>query len=75
MNAKIFGIFAFITFTGEYGQLGHQTVTSSDEPQRVEFFRAEQMRVLDVVCGTWNTFAAAVKEEVACAENSIKCTC
>uniref|UniRef100_A0A3Q2WR04 RCC1 domain containing 1 n=2 Tax=Haplochromis burtoni TaxID=8153 RepID=A0A3Q2WR04_HAPBU len=60
---------------GEYGQLGHQTVTSSDEPQRVEFFRAEQMRVLDVVCGTWNTFAAVVKEEVACAENSTKCTC
>lgn len=51
---------------GEYGQLGHQTVTSLDEPQRVEFFRAEHMRVLDVVCGTWNTFAAAVKEEVAC---------
>uniref|UniRef100_A0A3P8SJ59 RCC1 domain containing 1 n=1 Tax=Amphiprion percula TaxID=161767 RepID=A0A3P8SJ59_AMPPE len=50
---------------GEYGQLGHQTLTSSDEPQRVEFFRVEQMHVVDVVCGAWNTFAAVVKEEVA----------
>ncbi|KAG7522377.1 hypothetical protein JOB18_020699 [Solea senegalensis] len=50
---------------GEYGQLGHQTLISSDEPQRVEFFRGQQMRVVDVVCGTWNTFAAAIKEEVA----------
>ncbi|XP_069018594.1 RCC1 domain-containing protein 1-like [Embiotoca jacksoni] len=50
---------------GEYGQLGHETLMSSDEPQRVEFFKAEQMRVVDVVCGTWNTFAAAVKEKVA----------
>ncbi|XP_028264396.1 RCC1 domain-containing protein 1 isoform X2 [Parambassis ranga] len=51
---------------GDYGQLGHQTLASLDEPQRVEFFKTEQMRVVDVVCGTWNTFAAAVKEEVAC---------
>ncbi|XP_071359187.1 RCC1 domain-containing protein 1-like [Trachinotus anak] len=51
---------------GEYGQLGHQALISSDEPQRVEFFREQQMRVIDVVCGTWNTFAAVVKEEVAC---------
>ncbi|CAB1440987.1 unnamed protein product [Pleuronectes platessa] len=49
---------------GEYGQLGHQTLISSDEPQRVEFFREQQMRVVDVVCGTWNTFAAVIKEEV-----------
>nr|XP_019934875.1 PREDICTED: RCC1 domain-containing protein 1 isoform X1 [Paralichthys olivaceus] len=49
---------------GEYGQLGHQTLISSDEPQCVEFFREQQMRVVDVVCGTWNTFAAVVKEEV-----------
>ena len=52
------------TISGEYGQLGHQTLISSDEPQRVEFFREQQMRVVDVVCGTWNTFAAVVKEEV-----------
>ncbi|XP_047451559.1 RCC1 domain-containing protein 1-like isoform X2 [Mugil cephalus] len=50
---------------GEYGQLGHETLQSSDEPQRVEFFRLEQMHVVDVACGTWNTFAAVVKEEVA----------
>ncbi|XP_029951980.1 RCC1 domain-containing protein 1 [Salarias fasciatus] len=50
---------------GEYGQLGHHTLTSSDEPQRVEFFTAEQMHVVDVVCGTWNTFVAVVKEEEA----------
>ncbi|XP_053282544.1 RCC1 domain-containing protein 1 [Pleuronectes platessa] len=49
---------------GEYGQLGHQTLISSDEPQCVEFFREQQMRVVDVVCGTWNTFAAVIKEEV-----------
>ncbi|KAK2842083.1 hypothetical protein Q5P01_012283 [Channa striata] len=51
---------------GEYGQLGHQTLISSDEPQCVEFFRGQQMRVVDVVCGAWNTFAAVIKEEVAC---------
>ncbi|XP_044049318.1 RCC1 domain-containing protein 1-like isoform X2 [Siniperca chuatsi] len=51
---------------GDYGQLGHQTLISSDEPQLVEFFREQQMRVVDVVCGAWNTFAAVVKEEVAC---------
>ncbi|XP_062276379.1 RCC1 domain-containing protein 1-like isoform X2 [Scomber scombrus] len=49
---------------GEYGQLGHQTL-SSDEPQQVEFFREQQMCVVNVVCGAWNTFAAVVKEEVA----------
>ncbi|XP_042351889.1 RCC1 domain-containing protein 1-like [Plectropomus leopardus] len=51
---------------GDYGQLGHQTLVSSDEPQRVELFREQQMRVVDVVCGAWNTFAAVVKEEVGC---------
>ncbi|XP_018519739.1 RCC1 domain-containing protein 1 [Lates calcarifer] len=51
---------------GEYGQLGHQTLVSSDEPQCVEFFREQQMHVVDVVCGTWNTFVAIIKEEVAC---------
>ncbi|XP_068458709.1 RCC1 domain-containing protein 1-like [Clinocottus analis] len=50
---------------GDYGQLGHQTLMSSDEPQRVEFFRQQQMLVADVVCGAWNTFAAVTKEEVA----------
>lgn len=58
-------IFPSITISGDYGQLGHQTLMSSDEPQLVEFFREQQMRVVDVVCGAWNTFAAVVKEEVA----------
>ncbi|XP_053740966.1 RCC1 domain-containing protein 1-like [Synchiropus splendidus] len=42
---------------GEYGQLGYQT-SCSDEPLRVEFFTERQMCVADVVCGSWNTFAA-----------------
>ncbi|XP_043980943.1 RCC1 domain-containing protein 1-like isoform X2 [Gambusia affinis] len=49
---------------GEYGQLGHQTTSSLDEPQCVEFFRTENLHVVDVVCGSWNTFTAAVKKEV-----------
>lgn len=53
-----------VTIPGSYGQLGHQNLISSDEPQRVEFFREQQMCVVDVVCGAWNTFAAVVKEEV-----------
>lgn len=55
-----------VTILGEYGQLGHQAVTSCDEPQRVEFFRQQQMHVVDVVCGAWNTFAAVVRNEEAC---------
>ena len=51
--------------SGNYGQLGHRSLTSSDEPQRVEFFREQQLSVVDVVCGMWNTFVAVVKEEVA----------
>nr|XP_040019196.1 RCC1 domain-containing protein 1-like [Gasterosteus aculeatus aculeatus] len=51
---------------GDYGQLGQQNLLSSDEPQRVEFFREQQMHVTDVVCGAWNTFAAVAEEEVAC---------
>lgn len=51
--------------SGNYGQLGHRSLTSSDEPQRVEFFREQQLSVVDVVCGAWNTFVAVVKEEVA----------
>ncbi|XP_026168133.1 RCC1 domain-containing protein 1 isoform X2 [Mastacembelus armatus] len=50
---------------GEYGQLGHQMLISSDEPQCVEFFKEQQMRVVDVECGAWNTFAAVIKEDVA----------
>ncbi|XP_054633126.1 RCC1 domain-containing protein 1-like [Dunckerocampus dactyliophorus] len=49
---------------GEYGQLGYET-SCSDEPQRVEYFSKQKMRVVDVTCGAWNTFAAVVKEEAA----------
>lgn len=48
---------------GKYGQLGHQNVLSSDEPQCVEFFKEQRLCVTEVVCGTWNTFAAVVKQE------------
>ena len=47
---------------------------STDEPQRVEFFREQQMSVVDVVCGAWNTFAAVVKEEGAL-KNTMKSPC
>uniref|UniRef100_A0A3B3YAZ7 RCC1 domain containing 1 n=1 Tax=Poecilia mexicana TaxID=48701 RepID=A0A3B3YAZ7_9TELE len=50
------------TWGWEYGQLGHQTTSSLDEPQCVEFFRNENLHVVDVVCGSWNTFTAAVKK-------------
>ncbi|XP_037110450.1 RCC1 domain-containing protein 1-like isoform X1 [Syngnathus acus] len=49
---------------GQYGQLGYET-SCSDEPRRVEFFSEQRMRVVDVTCGAWNTFAAVVREEVA----------
>lgn len=58
-------IFHSVTISGDYGQLGQQTLISTDEPRRVEFFIEKQMCVVDVVCGPWNTFAAVVKEEVA----------
>lgn len=53
-----------LLFPGEYGQLGYQA-SCSDEPQRVEFFSDQQMCVVNVVCGAWNTFAAVVKDETA----------
>lgn len=56
--------FASVVLSGEYGQLGHQTLISTDEPQRVEFFREQHLHVVDVVCGAWNTFAGVAKEEV-----------
>ncbi|XP_061577503.1 RCC1 domain-containing protein 1-like [Cololabis saira] len=57
---------------GEYGQLGHQTSVSSDEPQLVEFFREKQMQVVDVVCGPWNTFTAILEEDVLGLKNTTK---
>ena len=66
--------FLLFPFSGDYGQLGHQALMSTDEPQRVEFFREQQMSVVDVVCGAWNTFAAVVKEEGAL-KNTMKSPC
>lgn len=48
---------------GKYGQLGHQNLLSSDEPQCVDFFKEHQLYVNDVICGEWNTFVAVVKRE------------
>ncbi|KAK6475047.1 RCC1 domain-containing protein 1-like isoform X1 [Huso huso] len=44
---------------GDYGQLGHGTPRSSDQPLHVEYFTKEGLCVLDVVCGSWNTFVLA----------------
>lgn len=61
---EIFRVFPYYYFSpGEYGQLGHHTLNSLDEPQCVEFFSAENLLVVDVVCGPWNTFTAAVQKK------------
>lgn len=44
---------------GDYGQLGHGAPQSSDQPLHVEYFTKEGLCVLDVVCGSWNTFVLA----------------
>ncbi|XP_056138245.1 RCC1 domain-containing protein 1 [Lampris incognitus] len=49
---------------GEYGQLGHKTLMSSDEPRPVDFFRDHGLHVVDVVCGEWTTFSAVAKDEL-----------
>ncbi|XP_043083832.1 RCC1 domain-containing protein 1 [Puntigrus tetrazona] len=48
---------------GRYGQLGHGAENSTDEPTLVDYFPSHRMRVKDVVCGLWNTFASAVPKE------------
>ncbi|XP_043536408.1 RCC1 domain-containing protein 1-like isoform X1 [Chiloscyllium plagiosum] len=48
---------------GNYGQLGHGQTNSSDLPRLVEYFVQNHLSVLDVVCGTWNTFVFAQQEE------------
>ncbi|XP_041074007.1 RCC1 domain-containing protein 1-like isoform X3 [Polyodon spathula] len=45
--------------TCDYGQLGHGAPRSSDQPLHVEYFTKEGLCVLDVVCGSWNTFVLA----------------
>ncbi|XP_020382995.2 RCC1 domain-containing protein 1 isoform X1 [Rhincodon typus] len=47
---------------GNYGQLGHGQSNSSDLPRLVEYFVRNRLSVLDVVCGTWNTFVFAQQE-------------
>ncbi|XP_048828381.1 RCC1 domain-containing protein 1-like [Brienomyrus brachyistius] len=48
---------------GDYGQLGHGTPHSSDQPMQVDYFSNQGLCVLDVVCGPWNTFVCAVERE------------
>lgn len=55
--------FTLLSETGLYGQLGHGSRCSSDEPKIVEFFSNGKMSVEDVICGLWNTFVAAVPKE------------
>ncbi|TSM52237.1 RCC1 domain-containing protein 1 [Bagarius yarrelli] len=49
--------------TSLYGQLGHGSRCSLDEPNVVKFFSAAKMSVEDVSCGLWNTFVAAVPRD------------
>lgn len=49
--------------TGHYGQLGHGSRCSSDEPKIVEFFSGARMSVEDVSCGLWNTLVAALPRD------------
>ncbi|XP_039628974.1 RCC1 domain-containing protein 1-like isoform X2 [Polypterus senegalus] len=46
---------------GKYGQLGHDSIQSADQPKRVEYFAKQQFYVQHVVCGAWNTFAQVSK--------------
>ncbi|XP_053128422.1 RCC1 domain-containing protein 1 isoform X3 [Hemicordylus capensis] len=45
---------------GKYGQLGHRDSASSDRARRVQYFEERSLRVVDVVCGPWSTYACAV---------------
>ncbi|KAG5839701.1 RCC1 domain-containing protein 1-like isoform X1 [Anguilla anguilla] len=48
---------------GEYGQLGHKTTQTLDQPTRVDFFADRSLRVVDVVCGPWNTFVCTEEKD------------
>lgn len=52
-----------VSLLGHYGQLGHGTENSTDEPTLVDYFPSHRMCVKDVVCGLWNTFVSAVPKE------------
>ena len=47
-----------VTYLGDYGQLGHGTLVSSDQPSLVDFFPRRGLCVEDVRCGPWNTFVS-----------------
>lgn len=63
INLLLFNVL-IVFISGEYSQLGHQTLISIDEPQRVDFFKEQRLHVVDVVCGPWNTFTAVAEEEM-----------
>ncbi|KAM8783149.1 RCC1 domain-containing protein 1 isoform 1-T1 [Rhynchonycteris naso] len=48
---------------GKYGQLGHSDTASWDRPCRVEYFVDNQLQVMAVSCGPWNTYVYAVEKE------------
>ncbi|TRY96017.1 hypothetical protein DNTS_002168 [Danionella cerebrum] len=48
---------------GEYGQLGHGSESSTDEPELVEYFCSHKMSVTDVVCGLWSTYVSVRSEK------------
>ncbi|XP_073798700.1 RCC1 domain-containing protein 1 isoform X1 [Danio rerio] len=50
---------------GQYGQLGHGTEHSTDEPTPVDYFSSHSLSVKDVVCGSWNTFVSVVPKETS----------
>ncbi|XP_062403394.1 RCC1 domain-containing protein 1-like isoform X2 [Sardina pilchardus] len=50
---------------GDYGQLGHGNLCSSDQPSLVDFFPKHGLCVKDVKCGPWNTFVSATQANPA----------
>ncbi|KAG5273945.1 hypothetical protein AALO_G00157470 [Alosa alosa] len=50
---------------GDYGQLGHENLCSSDQPSLVDFFPRHGLHVEDVKCGPWNTFVSATQANPA----------
>lgn len=41
----------------QYGQLGHGNTQNQIFPKLVAFFKEQNLRVVDVMCGSWNTMA------------------
>lgn len=57
--------YALCVLIGQYGQLGHGTEHSTDEPTPVDYFSSHSLSVKDVVCGSWNTFVSVVPKETS----------